>query len=61
MTPFSDCQASLNSDGLTTLRNYDKHGKNDEEIMIFSRQETQALFMLFSQLEIKNKNFSLPF
>ena len=34
------CQASFNSDGVLTLRNYNIEDKNSDEIIIFSREET---------------------
>lgn len=55
------CQASFNSDGNITLRNYDHGNKNKDEIIILSNSETNALFALFSKIGQKNKNFDLPF
>ncbi len=55
------CQASFNSDGNITLRNYDRSGKDKDEIIILSGAETTALFALFSKIGQKNKNFDLPF
>lgn len=55
------CQASFNSDGNITLRNYDRSNKNKDEIIILSNTETTALFALFSKIGQKNKNFDLPF
>lgn len=55
------CQASFNSDGNITLRNYDRSNKNDDEIVILSNSETNALFELFSKLGQVNKNYDLPF
>jgi len=55
------CQASFNSDGCITLRNYDRANKNKDEIIILSEQETTALFALFSKIGQKYKNFDLPF
>ena len=60
-TQFSDCQASINSDGFITLRNHDRYDKNTDEVIILSREETNALFRLFSQLGTKVKNYDLPF
>lgn len=54
-------QASFNSDGKITLRNYDRSNKNKDEIIIFSNEETRALFELFSQIGTKCKNYTLPF
>lgn len=55
------CQASFNSDGHITLRNYDNSNKNNDEIIILSNSETEALFALFSRIGQKNKNYDLPF
>lgn len=55
------CQASFNSDGNITLRNYDRSNKNSDEIIILSKVETDALFALFSSIGQKNKNYTLPF
>lgn len=55
------CQASFNSDGNITLRNYDNSNKNNDEIIILSNSETKALFTLFSKLGEKNKNYDLTF
>ena len=55
------CQASFNSDGLITLRNYDRSNKSKDEIILLSKSETKALFALFSELGQKNKNYDLPF
>jgi hypothetical protein len=54
------CQASFNSDGVITLRNYDVNNKNSDEIIVLSAEETQAIIKLFK--EIGNiKNAPLPF
>ena len=55
------CQASFNSDGNITLRNYDRSNKNKDEIIILSNTETEALFCLFSKIGQKSKNYDLPF
>lgn len=47
---FADCQASFNSDGNITLRNYNRQDKDKDEIIILSRDETNALFALFSKI-----------
>ena len=54
------CQASINSDGVITLRNYDIQNKNSDEIIILSAEETQAIFDLFRMLGNKFKS-GLPF
>ena len=55
------CQASFNSDGNITLRNYDRSNKDKDEIIVLSDSETEALFLLFSRMGQKNKNYTLPF
>lgn len=55
------CQASFNSDGNITLRNYDRANKNKDEIIILSQTETQALFELFSKMGQSCRNYSLLF
>ena len=55
------CQASFNSDGNITLRNYDRSNRNRDEIIILSNSETEALFLLFSRMGQKNRNYTLPF
>lgn len=55
------CQASFNSDGCITLRNYDKSNKNKDEIIILSESETRALFELFSKMGNKCNAYKLPF
>lgn len=55
------CQASFNSDGNITLRNYDRSNKNKDEIIILSESETKALFTLFSKMGQKYKYYDLPF
>lgn len=59
-TNFSNwnCQASFNSNGNITLRNYDSYVKDKDEIIILSDKETEAIFDLFRKL--KNKDM-LPF
>ena len=45
------CQASFNSDGVLTLRNYNIENKNSDEIIIFSREETNASVELFRAIK----------
>ena len=54
------CQASFNSDGVITLRNYDIHNKNSDEIIILSFEETQAIIDLFKKVGKMTKE-TLPF
>ena len=56
---FPLSQASINSDGNITIRNYD-HSKNADEIIILSREETKAIFHLFNRLSEMSKDW-LPF
>ena len=55
------CQASFNSNGNITLRNYDRANKNKDEIIILSKSETTALFELFSKMGQSFRNYTLPF
>lgn len=55
------CQASFNSDGNVTLRNYDRSNKNRDEIIILSQSETEALIDLFSKMGQMCNNHNLPF
>lgn len=55
------CQASFNSDGNITLRNYDRSNKDKDEIIIFSETETKALFALFSRMKDVRQSSGLPF
>ena len=48
------CQASFNSDGVLTLRNYNIEDKNSDEIIIFSREETLAIIKLFREFNRLN-------
>lgn len=54
------CQASFNSDGNITLRNYSIQNKNSDEILILSAEETQAIIKLFYAIDAI-KNNVLPF
>lgn len=56
---LSSSQASFNSDGLITIRNYDNHNKDNDEIIILNARETNAIIELFRKL--KNNNMTLPF
>ena len=55
------CQASFNSDGNITLRNYDRSNKDKDEIIIFSEAETKALFGLFARMKDVGQRCNLPF
>lgn len=59
---YYSVQASLNSDGVITLRSYDERNKNEDEITILSREETQAIFALMRSLKKKGvQNPDIPF
>lgn len=60
-TYLPHCQASFNSDGNITLRNYDRSNKNKDEIIILSESETKAIFELFSKMGQINRAYNLPF
>lgn len=55
------CQASFNSDGNITLRNYNINNKNSDEIIILTAEETQAVVKLFSEIGRMARNNTLPF
>ena len=55
------CQASFNSDGNITLRNYNINNKNSDEIIVLSAEETQAIIHLFSHIGRMARNNTLPF
>ena len=52
------CQASYNSNGNITLRNYNSCEKDKDEIIILSYEETQAIINLFKRLK---QHDMLPF
>lgn len=56
-----DCQASFNSDGYITLRNFTRPNKDSDEIIILSAEETQAIISLFSRLGCIFRKNTLPF
>lgn len=55
------CQASFNSDGNITLRNYDIHNKNSDEIIVLSAEETHAIIELFARMKAMIHLNGLPF
>lgn len=55
------CQASFNSNGVLTLRNYDISNKNSDEIIILSVEETQAVIKLFYEIGAMKTSMGLPF
>ncbi len=49
-------QASINSDGVITLRNHSPFDKNIDEIIVLSKEETSAIMELFRILaKLKEK------
>lgn len=54
------CQASFNSDGVITLRNYNVNDKDSDEIIVLSVEETQAIAKLFKRIKALAPE-SLPF
>lgn len=58
----SRSQASINSDGRITLRNYDPYAKDNDEIIILSENETKAIFDLMRVMKgLGVKNEDMPF
>ena len=57
---YAHSQASINSDGCITVRNFSLCNKNADEIIIFTREETKAIFNLFNRLSEMGKDW-LPF
>lgn len=55
------CQASFNSDGYITLRNYDIQNKDSDEIIILSAEETQAIIKLLNRLFQIKQDINVPF
>lgn len=64
MNRFPYSQASINSDGCLTIRNYDKTSKENEhtdEIIVLTKTETDAVFQLFDFLNKTQNRYKLPF
>lgn len=59
-TGYHSSQASINSNGCIAIRNYNYSDKNQDEIIILSREETKAIFSLFNILDENGKE-RLPF
>ena len=55
------CQASFNSDGNITLRNYNIENKNSDEIIILSAEETHAIVELFRKIKREINDEWIPF
>lgn len=60
-----DIQASFNSDRCLTLRRYNQADKDKDEIIVFSQQETNAIFSLFraikQEIGYDAERYDLPF
>ena len=54
-------QASFNSDGVLTVRNYDPDNSAMDEIIIFTKSETEAIVNLMSEISRTITNHTLPF
>lgn len=55
---FCDSQASFNSHGCITIRNYNRYEKDKDKIIVLSDKETKAIIDLFRKLK---ENDILPF
>ena len=52
-----ECQASINSNGMITLRIYDTENREKDEIVVLSKKETDAIFDLMNEIhERTDKN-----
>ena len=59
---YYSCQASLNSDGVITLRNYNENDRDKDEITVLSREETKAIFALMRSIKTSGaSNSDIPF
>lgn len=58
---YGCCQAAFNDGGQITLRNYNPHFPEQDEIIVLSGKETEALFLLFSKMGNKFKSYDIPF
>lgn len=58
--PLNNSQASINSDGMLTLRNYGGSPDTDT-IIVFTRNESQAIIRLFRELVKIFGHEDLPF
>ena len=55
-------QASINSEGRITIRNYSRSDRDHDEIMILSDAETKAIFDLMRVMKgLGVKNEDIPF
>ena len=55
------CQASINSDKNIVLRIYNPENKEKDEIIILSKEETDAIFDLMYAIHEKTNKNVLPF
>lgn len=56
-----ECQASINSNGMITLRIYDTENREKDEIVVLSKKETDAIFDLMYKIHEKTNKNDLPF
>lgn len=56
-----ECQASINSNGMITLRIYDTENREKDEIVVLSKKETDAIFDLMYKIHEKTNKNNLPF
>lgn len=50
-TTYHETQVSFNSDGCLTLRKYNPYDKDEDEIIIFTQEETKEIIKLFKQFK----------
>ena len=62
-TSYNNTQVSFNSDGCLTVRKYEIHDKNKDEIIIFTQNEKREIVKLFRQFKSlsNSKTDDLPF
>ena len=58
---YLDCQASFNSNGYITIRNYTLPNKDSDQIIVLSAEETQAIVRLFSEIGRMVRTNTIPF
>lgn len=59
---FYETQVAFNSDGCITIRKYDRYNKDNDEIIVFTQDETKEIIRLFKQFTILcGKTEDLPF
>lgn len=50
-TNYAETQVSFNSDFCLTVRKYDQYDKDKDEIIIFTREETEEVVKLFKNFK----------